>query len=243
VVTLDKYYDRRSYDQQVAGSLSSARKYAAVLSRVLSPTSVLDVGCGRGTWLKAFIEQGAKRVVGLDGPWNSQSNMIEAEIEFVECDLENIPSADERFDLALSVEVGEYLTIPASEKLVSALCSASDFVIFGASIVGQGGADHINEQPQSFWARKFFERGYAAFDIFRPQLWGDPDVEEWYQQNTFFFAKKAALSRVMQEHLALCEIVFPAFMDLRHPAITGLKVKLADVGKTLRGRLGRSKAG
>jgi SAM-dependent methyltransferase len=243
MVALNKYYDRRFYEEQMTGSLLSARKYAAVLSRVLSPTSVLDVGCGRGTWLKAFVERGAKRVVGLDGPWNSQSNMIDAAIMFVECDLENLPPADERFDLALSVEVGEHLTMAASEKLVSALCGASDFIIFGAAVVGQGGTNHINEQPQSFWARKFLERGYPAFDLFRPKLWGDPDVEGWYQQNTFFFAKREALSRAMEERLALCEIAFPSFLDIRHPRMTGLKVKLADVVSTLSSRLVRSKGG
>lgn len=235
--SLDSYYDQAFYDQQVAGSLVSAKKYVAILSKVLSPKSVLDVGCGRGAWLKAFLEQGADRLVGIDGPWNSQTNMIDDAIEFVQCDLENISALDERFDLSLSLEVGEHLSINASERLVSVLCTASDIVVFGAAIPGQGGTNHINEQLQSFWANKFVERGYSAFDLFRPKVWGDADVEVWYRQNTFLYVKKGAFLPKCEGLLEFCEISSPAFMNLRHPGGTGIKEHFADLRNAVRKRL------
>jgi cyclopropane fatty-acyl-phospholipid synthase-like methyltransferase len=86
-------------------------KYAELLAPLLNPKSVVDVGCGRGSWLKAFKEKGAIKLVGYDGSWNNQKNMIDQSIIFHGVDL-NKPifvSDSERFDLAMSLEVAEHL--------------------------------------------------------------------------------------------------------------------------------------
>ena len=50
----------------------SGLKYAELPAPLLNPKSVVDVGCGRGSWLKAFKEKGAVKLVGYDGSWNNQ---------------------------------------------------------------------------------------------------------------------------------------------------------------------------
>ncbi|MDR3328676.1 MAG: class I SAM-dependent methyltransferase [Prevotellaceae bacterium] len=43
-----------------------------VLARITPPLtlkSVVDFGCGLGTWLKAFKNNGVNEVLGLDGKW------------------------------------------------------------------------------------------------------------------------------------------------------------------------------
>ncbi|HJS86563.1 MAG TPA: class I SAM-dependent methyltransferase [Acetobacteraceae bacterium] len=240
--SLASHYDQTFYDRQIDGRLKSARKYAAILATMLLPKSVLDIGCGRGTWLKAFSERGAERLVGIDGPWNSQAGMIDSSIQFAQCDLENMPMLGERFDLSLSLEVGEHLSMNAAEKLIAALCGASDIVVFGAAVPGQGGINHINEQPQSFWASKFLARGYSAFDLFRPKVWEDEDVEVYYRQNTFLYAKEDALQPECKQILECCRISSLAFMDIRHPDLAGIKVHLAALEKAIKRRLGSTKA-
>ena len=45
--------------------------------------SVVDFGCGLGTWLRAFREQGVKEILGLEGEWCNRTllfkNIDEAE--------------------------------------------------------------------------------------------------------------------------------------------------------------------
>jgi SAM-dependent methyltransferase len=233
---LASHYDEGFYKKTVDDSLRSARKSAAHLVTLHRPRSVIDFGCGRGTWLKAFSEHGAQRLVGLDGCWNSQDAMIDSSIEFIQCDLERIPPMTERFDLAISLEVGEHLSGDASQQLVSALCNASDMVLFSAAIPGQGGENHINEQFQSYWATMFVKCGYYPLDFFRPKLWLDKDVALYYQQNMFLYINGRA-SLTSKQCVQYCAISSLEFMNIRHPEKMGIKVHFAGLVSALRRRL------
>lgn len=229
-------YDEAFYKSTVDDSLRSARKCAAHLVTLHRPRSVIDFGCGRGTWLKAFSEHGAQRLVGLDGCHNSQEAMIDSSIEFIGCDLEHIPRVAERFDLAISLEVGEHLSGAASQQLVSALCDASDVIVFSAAIPGQKGENHINEQFQSYWATKFVNCGYSPFDFFRPKLWMDKDVAVWYRQNMFLYVKDYA-PLDLRKSVEYCALYSLEFMNIRHPEKTGIRVHCAGLLGALRSRL------
>ena len=52
-----------------------------------------------------------------------------------------------KFDLVQSLEVGEHLPKSAADTFVETLVKHGDVVLFSAASVGQGGHDHINEQP------------------------------------------------------------------------------------------------
>jgi SAM-dependent methyltransferase len=206
-------YDQTFYDRQMDGSFASAKRYRDLLLAVLKPTSVLDIGCGRGGWLKAFGEAGAEHLVGIDGPWNSQTKMLDARIEFRSVNLEQLQPLNEKFDLSMSLEVGEHLTPAASDGLVNALCSASDVVMFGAARTGQGGVNHINEQPASYWASKFKANGYFPVDYFRPKAWGVAEIQRWYRQNTFLYCRRGS---ALGEQLVSQEVVSFEFLDIEH---------------------------
>lgn len=209
------------YKTQISGSYNSARKYVDHLSSVYVPQTVVDVGCGRGTWLKAFREKGTRKTVGLDGNWNTQANMVDPSIIFRSVDL-NEPigvTDDDRYDLAISLEVAEHLRQSSAQVFVHSLTRLSDVVMFGAAYTRQGGTNHINEQPPTYWARMFREKDYLPFDLFRPVFWGDEDVEFWYQQNTFLYVNSS--SRLVEKlaekgHYPLKN---PAFMDCVHPTL------------------------
>ncbi|WP_342779074.1 class I SAM-dependent methyltransferase [Cereibacter sediminicola] len=186
---------------------------------MLAPRSVVDLGCGRGTWLKAFRETGAKRTLGLDGAWNTPGNMVDPAIDFRAVDLNrsfSLPDG-ERFDLAMSLEVAEHLEPAAAETFVASLTGLSDVVMFGAAFTAQGGTDHLNEQRPSYWAGLFMKQGYRPFDLFRPLLWGDPEIDYWYQQNTFLYVKaQSPVMDILAAH-AHAPIRNLAFMDCVHP--------------------------
>jgi SAM-dependent methyltransferase len=185
----DQPYDEAFYRAMTQRSLESARIYLRHLFAVWTPRSLVDIGCGRGSWLAAAEESGVKRLVGFDGPWVSKDTIITPAIEFHVADLNRPISMPDKFDLAISVEVAEHVQPDASEMFFASVSGLSDAVMFGAAFSAQPGTDHINCRQHSFWADKFLAAGFALFDIFRPHFWRDERVEPWYRQNTFLYVR------------------------------------------------------
>lgn len=227
-------YDEAFYQQQAQASFRSAQIYAQHLHQFVKPSSVVDFGCGRGTWLRAFSALGATRLVGYDGPWNSQNTMGDHAISFIPADLNKSISCDHRFDLAISVEVAEHLLPESAANFIRSLTEASDLVLFGAAYPGQGGTNHFNEQPPSYWAEKFRSLDYQPFDVFRPSLWSNSEVNFWYRQNTFIYAKNGTttFNYLVKNHLLPVEST--GFMDCVHPELLELAVKRGKTGYKIR---------
>ena len=232
------------YKSQMEGSLRSAIKYVDFLLTICKPSSVVDLGCGRGTWLKAFKDRGVSTVVGYDGAWNSQDKMIDKSIVFFSVDL-NMPistATKERYDLAMSLEVAEHLEASSAATIIDSLTALSDTVLFGAAYTKQGGTNHINEQPHSYWAKLFASHDYLPYDLFRPIFWGDDDIEFFYRQNTFLYVKKDTLVTKL-----LCEAKYQpllniSFMDCIHPILYKAKLERFSAKafkRRLRQRLGQ----
>jgi SAM-dependent methyltransferase len=222
---LSKLYNERYYERQVEESLRSARVILACLWNYLKPVSVLDVGCGRGAWLKACRELGSIVLLGFDGEWNNHSMMIERAIQFRSIDLNQPFFLDNKADLAMSLEVAEHLEPSSSSQFVECLTQASDAVLFGAAYTGQGGTNHQNERPHTYWARLFRARSYVPFDLFRPPLWGNEEVGYFYRQNTFLYCKKGSASYHALKAAGCFELRDISFMDCIHPVLYGLKCR------------------
>jgi ribosomal protein L11 methylase PrmA len=60
-------YSREFYTTHGAGSRRSAEAIVPLVLQILKPRSVIDVGCGLGTWLRVFEEFGVKEFFGIDG--------------------------------------------------------------------------------------------------------------------------------------------------------------------------------
>lgn len=180
-------YSTSFFEGQMGGSRGSAPPIVAVCMEVLTAKSVVDVGCGVGAWLAEFKRQGAQRIVGLDGEYVDR-NLLQIDVEeFHPWDLaQSLPSI-ERFDLALSLEVGEHLPQARAASFVADLTALAPAVLFSAAIPGQGGTDHVNEQWQDYWADLFREVGYRPHDCVRPTVWNDSNVQPWYAQNALLY--------------------------------------------------------
>lgn len=188
-------YDSTFYSSQCEGSLRSARVVVGLLLDAMPVRSVVDVGCGLGTWLAAFMERGVVDVDGYDGAYVDRSGLLIPRDRFHAVDLTiRLPLA-RRYDLAVCLEVGEHLPDGAAPVLVESLVRASDVVLFSAAVPGQGGTHHVNEQWPAYWDALFRVHGYAARDWLRPAVWCHRSVEWWYAQNTLLFARADALAR------------------------------------------------
>ena len=180
-------YDRAFYERHRSGSGSSAEVVVPLVHEWVRPKSVVDVGCGVGTWLAAFRRRGVEDVFGVDGsPVPPDLLQIPPE-RFAVRDLSRPLALDRSFDLAVCVEVGEHLPASAAGTLVASLVAAAPVVLFSAAIPSQGGVGHVNEEWPRAWAERFSAAGFAWADPIRPRIWDDPGVEHWYAQNTLLF--------------------------------------------------------
>ena len=159
--------------------------------QVFRPTSVLDLGCATGIWLAEAKRKGVGKVLGIDGPWVPMELLEIGESEFMMHDLgESDPQEISRFDAAFCIEVAEHLAPESGDRVVAFMAAHTDVVLFSAAIPGQGGTGHINEQPQSYWFEKFDINGFDCFDLIRPGLWDDSEVNVIYKQNMVVYVRR-----------------------------------------------------
>lgn len=178
---------------------------AAVVRAIVetfNPESVIDLGCG-GAPLLGAMKRGSEDLVvrGVEG---SRFGVERAAVEFgregvvVKGDLRRSGFWG-RFDLVMCVEVAEHLEEKYANTLVDNICrAAKGKVLFTAAPPGQGGLNHVNCQPGSFWVKKFKDRGFVELpekrEMFRENLLRisgrKPDdrwLGVWYYRNAMVF--------------------------------------------------------
>ncbi|WP_094556926.1 bifunctional 2-polyprenyl-6-hydroxyphenol methylase/3-demethylubiquinol 3-O-methyltransferase UbiG [Synechococcus sp. 1G10] len=188
---VNPYQDDHCIDS-VKESRLSAGVVLPYVFELLRPKSVVDIGCGMGSWLAECKKLGIDTVLGIDGYADQQSLEIDQH-EFIALDLEQKFTESGLFDLAISLEVAEHLSQAASADFVASLVALAPVVLFSAAIPGQPGTGHINCQWPCYWAGQFYERGYVCFDILRNQFWMDDHVSWWYSQNMFLYVDMTVL--------------------------------------------------
>lgn len=186
-------YTGEFYDGHEQGMLQSARIVVPMMLRFVNAASVLDVGCGRGAWLRVFQEHGVEAIRGLDGAYVERSKLLVPQECFSCADLSQPFEVPGRYDLAVCLEVGEHLPEKMSPILVEKLVEAAPAVLFSAALPGQSGTNHINERMPSEWRALFQRHGYVLLDPFRPTILTDSRVASWYRQNITLYVSKDLL--------------------------------------------------
>src|SRR6187431_869231 len=87
----------------------SANEVLPFILEMFTPKSILDVGCGIGTWLTVAHKLGVEDICGLDTPFVNKDQMHIAEKHFIPTDLSKPFNIGRKFDLAICLEVAEHL--------------------------------------------------------------------------------------------------------------------------------------
>lgn len=190
-------YDQLFFREQAEGSEQSARHVLTRLFEHVRPGSILDIGCGVGTWLKAATDLGVADVLGIDGADAASEFLRIPEAAFLKRDLSEPLDLGRRFDLVMSLEVAEHLPANRAPVFVRNLVRHGDLIMFSAALPYQGGDGHLNENWLEFWAPLFAGEGYDCVDALRGPMWHDARVDWWYRQNTVLFRNAAARDRVL----------------------------------------------
>src|SRR5579871_6508366 len=85
----DTFYTDVFFEGMQDGASRSARGILPFVIRLLQPESVVDIGCGRGAWLAASSELGITDVLGLDGDYVSNHDLLIPGDRFLATDLSN----------------------------------------------------------------------------------------------------------------------------------------------------------
>lgn len=211
-------YSNQFFRNRASVANRSAVETASLIVELFSPSTVLDLGCGTGSWLAAFAELGVQEIHGVDGEYVNEQELEIPRHVFQSWNLESNPYLPQRqFDLAMSLEVAEHLSQEAGDELVGSLTAAAPIVIFSAAVPGQGGTNHVNEQWPSYWAAKFREHGFTCYDVLRPRLWNNESVAWWYRQNMLVFIKSSACRTSISPLVESSEVASPN--SLIHPLL------------------------
>lgn len=195
--------------QQEEQNRHSANVILDIVNEYIHPNSVLDVGCGLGTWLDVAKNKWGCETVGVEGQWAEDREGL------VKVDLEKGFDIGKKFDLAICLEVGEHLPAACAARLVQSLTKHSDVILFSAAIPYQGGHGHVNEQFLPYWEELFRACGYQGIDMIRGIVWDDQSVLWWLRQNTVVFAKPGALE----------VLAFDRLLSLVHPDVYSSRIR------------------
>ena len=193
----DEIYNSDYYERTVEGpAVRSAGTIANSILNDFKATCVIDVGCGTGALLEALRDMGCE-VFGLEYSEAALKYFRARRLNVGKFDLErNVFNDNRTFDVAVSMEVAEHLPEKAADRYVDLLARLSRVIVFTAAPPGQGGIDHVNEQPPSYWITKFQQRGFEHAEEIS-QRWRESwkaagDVEGWYHQNLMIFRRLRA---------------------------------------------------
>lgn len=190
----DLLYDAEYYGRHIEPSAAAASEVMAPsIIADLAPRTLVDVGCGSGALLESIRKRGCA-VFGLEYAEGGLAFCRKRNLDVQKFDLEHDTFPPDRtFDVAVSMEVAEHLPERCADRFTDLLVLLSSVVVFTAAHPGQGGTDHVNEQPASYWIQKFSSRGFEfdeAHSAAWREQWKRAGIAKWYWMNIMIFRRK-----------------------------------------------------
>lgn len=188
----DEIYDEAYFRRHLRNKIGGAQIVSSLLAR-FDIESVVDVGCGAGEIILEFGKVGVS-TRGLEYSMAALAICLEQGLEVHPFNLETDTAPDWKVDLVISTEVAEHLPASCADRYVDLMCGmASKVIVMTAATPGQGGTDHINEQPYSYWIEKFAARDWCFLSpetISLREEWLSSGVEGHRSRNVMLFAPK-----------------------------------------------------
>lgn len=156
--------------------------------------SVIDLGCGIGSFLSGVKSAGASEISGIEvGYENAKPFLVEDVSDKIKYGNLSIESDFGQFDAAVSVEVAEHLLPEHADVFVKNLCkSSSRMIIMTAARPGQPGMYHFNCQNPEYWIEKIKKQGFTYRDDLTKKIsqgWKDncPGIPSYLYTNVMVF--------------------------------------------------------
>jgi glycosyltransferase involved in cell wall biosynthesis len=145
--------ERINFDHIADEEQAPSEHLARYISEFLQPVTVLDIGCGPGTYVDSLRAAGVNaRGVDIDTRVHGKEHLKYQSL----FDL----TADDTADTVICLEVAEHIDESRADEIADKIAAAVEkTLIFTAAAPGQGGIGHINCQPKDYWAEKLTRSG------------------------------------------------------------------------------------
>jgi len=150
----NKFFRRRHKFEQ------AEQEIAQILIEHFNPVSVLDLGCGIGSFLNLFHARGIE-VAGCDVGYSHAVKYMQPEIipHTFGFDLGTPLQMPKKYDLVMSVEVAEHLPEEAAGQFCQNIVSNAFGWIFLTASNTSAGKGHINPQENQYWIEMMTANG------------------------------------------------------------------------------------
>ena len=150
----------------------------------LTPKTIVDIGCGNGSYTKYFIDNGIT-CVGYDGsPMTDElTGGLCEQLDFSE------PQDIGQYDLVLSLEVGEHIPKRYEQIFLDNICrAAKSDIILSWAVIGQGGDGHVNCRDNKYIVEQMFARNFMIGIDTTEYLRSESSIS-WFKNTLMFFTK------------------------------------------------------
>jgi len=163
-------FNKRLYDDDFfAWHKKNAEGYSLITGAKLfkhyKPESVVDFGCGIGSYLQAAMGAGVKKIKGYEIGGEHSRKYVNKDIQkFIEfnTDITRMINSGEKYDISICIEVAEHIEPSGSAQLVNNIAAHTNkFCVWTAAPKGQDGCGHINGNTKNYWLDLFKENGMA----------------------------------------------------------------------------------
>lgn len=185
-------YDAEYFLRDIDGpATESAPTMADTIMRDFAPKSVIDIGCGTGALLAQLKNEGCK-VTGLEYAAAARDLCTKRSVDVRAFDIiHDNYATSHSYDVVISMEVAEHLPEHVADRYVDLLVQLGKNIVFAAATPGQGGTDHVNEQPHEYWIKKFEHRDrildWTLTSRWRTAWRDSGHVQSWYFNNLLIF--------------------------------------------------------
>lgn len=151
------------------------------LSRLLSPYSVVDLGCGQGKYVSYLRDRGIC-CEGFDG------NPLTAAAACKQADL-SVQQELGLWDCVLSLEVGEHIPVEYEDTFLENLDRHNRRgIIMSWAVPDQGGYGHVNERENDYIIEKIGALGYRYFPDTSQRL-RSLATKRWFKNTIMVFER------------------------------------------------------
>ena len=191
----DEIYNEAFYAE--VGALETPERIWPLLDRMIdefSPNSIIDAGCGNGTYMRRAQERGIE-VHGVELSTVGLNICREHGLDVQPHDLTDESLLPWSADLVYSIEVAEHLAERFAKNYVRKLTTAArHHVVLTAALPGQDGTNHVNCQPNQYWIDLIQPHGFT-FDHETTERWRqlnrDQDLLPWLSRGLMIYHRNA----------------------------------------------------
>lgn len=159
---IDALYDAKFYQENIDNKHQYDALGDAVHAVISHPSFVVELGCGSGLLLKRLWDLG-HGVHGCDASNAGLDVCASLGVHSERQDLTQPMRNNWYGDVCICVEVAEHLPAKFADILAENVAAhARQMIIWSAAPPGQGGVDHVNEQPPMYWLDRFKAFGWMA---------------------------------------------------------------------------------